>query len=101
MLHQVQRFDPVGVGARTLGECLRLQLSQLPDDTPGKALAYTLANGPLERLPKVGAAGIAAELKLDVGEVETAVQLLRSLDPQARACRSARSAATPTSLPTW
>ncbi|MFC5569709.1 RNA polymerase factor sigma-54 [Lysobacter yangpyeongensis] len=82
VLHQVQRFDPVGVGARTLGECLRLQLSTLPDDTPGKALAHQLANGPLERLPKVGAAGIAAELKLEVGEVETAVQLLRSLDPK-------------------
>jgi RNA polymerase sigma-54 factor len=82
VLHQVQRFDPVGVGARTLGECLRLQLSQLPATTPGKTLAYTLANGPLERLPKVGAAGIAAELKLALGEVETAVQLLRSLDPK-------------------
>jgi RNA polymerase sigma-54 factor len=82
VLHQVQRFDPAGVGARTLGECLRLQLSTLPDSTPGKALAHTLANGPLERLPKVGAAGIAAELKLDIGEVETAVQLLRSLDPK-------------------
>jgi len=82
VLHQVQRFDPVGVGARTLGECLRLQLSILPDDTPGKALAHRLANGPLERLPKIGAAGIAAELKLDVSAVETAVQLLRSLDPK-------------------
>ncbi|QNP41180.1 RNA polymerase factor sigma-54 [Lysobacter solisilvae (ex Woo and Kim 2020)] len=81
-LHQVQRFDPVGVGARTLGECLRLQLSTLPDDTPGRSLAHTLANGPLERLPKVGAAGIAAELKLDPVEVDTAVQLLRSLDPK-------------------
>jgi RNA polymerase sigma-54 factor len=82
VLHQVQRFDPVGAGARTLGECLRLQLSTLPDDTPGKALAHKLANGPLERLPKVGTAGIAAELKLDVTEVETAVHLLRSLDPK-------------------
>jgi len=82
VLHQVQRFDPVGVGARTLGECLRLQLATLPDDTPGKALAHTLANGPLERLPKIGAAGIAAELKLDPHAVEAAVQLLRSLDPK-------------------
>ena len=46
MLHQVQRFDPVGVGARTLGECLRLQLALLPDDTPGKALAQQLAERP-------------------------------------------------------
>ena len=82
VLHQVQRFDPAGVAARTLGECLRLQLAVLPDSTPGKTLAHTLANGPLERLPKVGAAGIAAELKLDLGDVETAVHLLRSLDPK-------------------
>lgn len=82
VLHQVQRFDPVGVGARNLGECLCLQLSQLPDNAPGKVLAHRLANGPLERLPKVGAAGLAAELRLDVADVETAVQLLRSLDPK-------------------
>ncbi|RDZ29388.1 RNA polymerase factor sigma-54 [Lysobacter silvisoli] len=82
VLHQIQRYDPVGVGARSLGECLRLQLSQLPAETPGRELASRLANGPLERLPKIGAAGLAAELKLDVAEVETAVQLLRSLDPR-------------------
>ena len=82
VLHTVQRFDPVGCAARTLGECLRLQLSTLPDLTPGKTLAWTLANGPLERLPRVGVAGIAAELKLEHDQVETAVQLLRSLDPK-------------------
>ncbi|KRD78113.1 RNA polymerase factor sigma-54 [Lysobacter sp. Root983] len=82
VLHQIQRYDPVGVGARSLGECLRLQLSQLPVETPGRELANSLANGPLERLPKVGVAGLAAELKLEVAEVETAVQLLRSLDPR-------------------
>ncbi|HCR33019.1 MAG TPA: RNA polymerase factor sigma-54, partial [Stenotrophomonas sp.] len=39
VLHQVQRFDPVGVAARCLGECLQLQLDVLPADTPGLALA--------------------------------------------------------------
>ncbi|MBU8976578.1 MULTISPECIES: RNA polymerase factor sigma-54 [unclassified Lysobacter] len=82
VLHQVQQFDPVGVGARSLGECLRLQLAQFTPETPGKALAHQLANGPLERLPRIGVAGLAAELKLDLGEAETAVQLLRSLDPR-------------------
>jgi RNA polymerase sigma-54 factor len=82
VLHQVQRYDPVGVGARTLGECLCLQLQILPDETPGKKLADSLAHGPLERLPKIGIQGLAAELKLDVCEVDTAVQLLRSLDPR-------------------
>ncbi len=82
MLHQIQRFDPVGVGARDLGECLRLQLDALPDNTPGKALAARLAGAPLERLPRIGVAGVASELKLDPAEVEVAVQLLRSLDPR-------------------
>ena len=82
VLHQVQQFDPVGVGARTLGECLRLQLHTLPGDTPGLVLAHSLANGSLERLPRIGIAGLAAELKLEFAEVETAVQLLRSLDPR-------------------
>ncbi|MBX9399768.1 RNA polymerase factor sigma-54 [Lysobacter sp. BMK333-48F3] len=82
VLHQVQRFDPVGAGARSLAECLNLQLGTLSDDTPGKALAQQIANGPLERLPRIGPAGIAAELKLDVADVEVAVQLLRSLDPR-------------------
>ncbi|WP_119718798.1 RNA polymerase factor sigma-54 [Cognatilysobacter tabacisoli] len=83
VLHQVQRFDPVGAGARSLGECLRLQLSVLPDDTPGRALACDLTqDSALERLPRIGPAGLAAELRRDLGEVETAVQLLRSLDPR-------------------
>lgn len=82
VLHQIQQFDPVGIGARSLGECLRLQLAQFSLDTPGKSLAHQLANGPLERLPRIGVAGLAAELKLDLSEAETAVQLLRSLDPR-------------------
>ncbi|GAB3747791.1 RNA polymerase factor sigma-54 [Lysobacter olei] len=82
VLCQIQRFDPVGVGARTLGECLQLQLETLPDATPGKSLATQLAQGPLERLPRVGVAGLAAELKLDPSDVDVAVQLLRSLDPR-------------------
>lgn len=82
VLHQVQRFDPVGVAARCLGECLQLQLDVLPTDTPGLALARQVAAGPLERLPRSGVAGLAHELKQPLAEVETAVALLRSLDPR-------------------
>jgi len=82
VLHQIQRFDPVGVGARTLGECLLLQLDVLAPDTPGRALARQIAAGPLERLPRSGASGIAHELKQPLAEVDTAIALLRSLDPR-------------------
>lgn len=70
------------MGARSLGECLDLQLLVLPADTPGLALARRIADGPLERLPRSGVAGIAHELREPLAEVEVAVQLLRSLDPR-------------------
>ncbi|KAF1055263.1 MAG: RNA polymerase sigma-54 factor [Stenotrophomonas maltophilia] len=82
VLHQVQHFDPAGVAARSLGECLQLQLGLLPADTPGLALARQIAAGPLERLPRSGVAGLAQELKQPLDAVDTAVALLRSLDPR-------------------
>jgi RNA polymerase sigma-54 factor len=82
VLRQVQRFDPPGVGARDLGECLSLQLALLPDATPGKALALRIADGLMERLHKAGVAGLAADLRCAVVAVEEALALLRTLDPR-------------------
>ena len=82
VLHRLHCFDPVGVGARDLGECLRLQLALLPDDTPGRALARDIAGDALERLPRASVDGLARELGRDPAEVATAVALLRSLDPR-------------------
>ncbi|KAF1713164.1 RNA polymerase factor sigma-54 [Pseudoxanthomonas sangjuensis] len=84
VLHQLQRFDPVGVAARDLGECLRLQLETLSDDTAGKTLALRIAadTAILERLPRSGATGLAAEFRRPVAELEAAIQLLRTLDPR-------------------
>lgn len=82
VLRQVQRFDPVGIGARDLSECLGLQLQQLDEATPGRELALVLVRDRLDRLPKVGASGLATEMKLPSAQVETAVDLLRSLEPR-------------------
>lgn len=82
VLHRIQQFDPIGVGARDLGECLRLQLRALEPDTHGRALAIRVTEGPLARLPKIGLEGLCAELDCDREEAQTAVELLRSLDPR-------------------
>jgi len=82
VLRQVQRFDPAGVGARDLGECLALQLAPLPDDTPGRNLAQRIASGPIDRLPKIGIEGMATELHCEVDQVNVALHLLRTLDPR-------------------
>ncbi|MCE7031860.1 RNA polymerase factor sigma-54 [Lysobacter sp. GX 14042] len=82
VLAQVQRFDPVGVGARDLSECLCLQLDVLGPDTPGRDIALRLAGSALERLPRMEPAALAAELGCGPGDVTTAIALLRSLDPR-------------------
>ena len=82
VLRQVQRLDPVGVGARDLGECLALQLDNLPEDTPGRALARRIATGPIDRLPRIGIEGVATELGCKLEQAEQALALLRSLDPR-------------------
>ena len=94
VLHRIQQFDPVGVAARDLGECLRLQLHGLPDETPGRAIALQLAAGPLERLPKIGIAGVCSLLGCSVDDAETAVRLLRTLDPRPGAQHGALPAGT-------
>ncbi|MFT4180159.1 MAG: RNA polymerase factor sigma-54 [Thermomonas sp.] len=82
VLHRIQQFDPVGVGARDLGECLTLQLRALSEDTPGRDTAIAIAAGPLQRLPKLGIDGVCAEIRCGRDQAETAVQLLRTLDPR-------------------
>src|SRR5262249_48192199 len=39
----VQTLDPAGVGARSVGECIELQLKQLDPETPGLTLAMQIA----------------------------------------------------------
>jgi RNA polymerase sigma-54 factor len=82
MLHRIQRFDPVGVGARDLRECLSTQLSALAPDTPGLVAAADILAGPLERLPKLGVEGLAQELRLPAEEVAAGLHLVRSLEPR-------------------
>lgn len=94
VLHRIQQFDPVGVGARDLGECLRLQLRTLPEDTPGRAAAFAIASGPLQQLPKIGIGGVCSALGCAAAEAETAVHLLRTLDPRPGAQHGALPAGT-------
>ena len=82
VLHLIQQFDPPGSGCRELGECLALQLRRLPDDTPARALALRICSEAIERLPRLGAQGIAAEFAVAGTEAEAAIALLRSLDPR-------------------
>jgi len=82
VLHRIQCFDPTGVGARTLGECLQAQLRALADDTPGRGLTLLIVAGLLDRLPRLGLDELAARLDCSPADAGVAVALLQSLDPR-------------------
>ncbi|HUW98518.1 MAG TPA: RNA polymerase factor sigma-54 [Acidiferrobacter sp.] len=83
VLHQIQNFDPVGVGARHLGECLDLQLRRLDPATPYRDTARLLANPAYLKL--VGQHDFK-ELKrlthLGPEVLNCALALLKSLNPR-------------------
>lgn len=78
----VQRFDPLGVGARDLSECLLLQLAQFAPDTPGLDLVRHLAAECLAELGEQDYAAIRRRLGCGAEDLEIAVALLRSLSPR-------------------
>src|SRR6185369_12735906 len=73
MLRIVQGFDPIGVGARDLGECVTLQLRVLDPATPGLATALTLAQAHLDQVASRELALLRRELKVSEEELEQAL----------------------------
>src|SRR3984957_18272995 len=74
----VQMLDPPGVGARTLSECLLLQLEQLATGTAGLAAAKTIARGHLELLAERELTGLRREMRIAEEELAHAVALVRA-----------------------
>ena len=78
VLDRVQRFEPTGVGARTLAECLLLQAIEAGEATP--AMRTLLDNLPLlaeGRLPK-----LQKLCGVDEAELRRLVRQLRCYDPK-------------------
>ncbi len=77
-LNIVQRFDPPGVAARDLRECLLIQLYQLPT-VP--ILAIALVDENLHALQNPRHQELAKSLNVSVEEIERALGEIRRLDP--------------------
>jgi RNA polymerase sigma-54 factor len=82
VLGLVQHLDPPGIGARTVGECIALQLRQLDPDTPGLATALELAAHHLELVAERESTLLKRELRASDEEIATALALVRSCHPR-------------------
>ncbi len=82
VLHRIQNFDPPGVAARDLRECLMIQLQQLPADTPLLADAKRLVGEHLSLLASRDYAQLTRRLKLDEQALQKVINLIQTLNPR-------------------
>src|SRR5690554_1011802 len=81
VLHLLQHFEPTGIGARNLAECLTIQLNMLSADTPWRSQALQLASEHLELIEARDFDNLRRRTKLNDQQLTEVVALLRSLNP--------------------
>lgn len=82
VLKLVQHFDPIGVGARDLRECLSIQLHALSEETPWRAQAITIVSDHLDSLAGRDFSTLCAKTRLSEAELDQAIKLIQSLNPR-------------------
>ncbi|MCL5102799.1 MAG: RNA polymerase factor sigma-54 [Armatimonadetes bacterium] len=82
VLAVIQTFDPPGVGARDLQECLRIQLERLEEDEQGNPLALAIVKDYWQDMLGGKIGRIARRLKVTAKEVIGAINFVkRQLNP--------------------
>jgi RNA polymerase sigma-54 factor len=79
VLSKVQDFDPAGVAARDLRECLIIQARSIGLEDP---LVLTILDQHLDRLIKRDFRGVARDLGVSIEEISVASRVIGTLDPR-------------------
>lgn len=82
VLHRVQQFDPAGVAAIDLADCLKLQLLQLPESTPFRKEALLVVTKHLKLLATQEQTKLLRKLEVTERQLDEIVTLIRTLDPK-------------------
>jgi RNA polymerase sigma-54 factor len=80
-LKRVQSLEPCGVGARTVAECLQLQLVDIENEAQ-RELARQIVTDHLDRLAQHDVNGLARALKRTPAQIETVCERIRHLNPR-------------------
>src|SRR5258708_11964348 len=79
VLRRIQEFDPVGVAARTLEECLLIQARHIGADDD---VVVGIVQRHLPNLEKKNYAAIAKDLNQPVEEIYEAAKVVQTFDPK-------------------
>ena len=78
VLHRLQRFDPVGVAARSPKECLLIQLEVLGQDDP---ILISLVDEHLEDIEKRRYKPLLRKFKIQMEDLKAYLDIIQTLDP--------------------
>ena len=81
-LQKVQQLDPIGIGARSISECIILQLRQLDASTPGLQLAIQLADGHLDLVANRDYGELRRSLRTSDEDLHNALALVKGCNPK-------------------
>ncbi len=81
VLHQIQNFEPSGIAARNLQECLQIQLRQLPASTPFLKETVELVNRYLGYLENKDFTQIRRKTGFSEDTLTAVIRLVQSLNP--------------------
>jgi RNA polymerase sigma-54 factor len=81
-LRHLQQLEPAGVGARTLGECLQLQLQAMPESTPYRPQALTVVKNHLDALATRDYAKLKKALRCEDDVLREVQRLIIGLNPR-------------------
>ncbi|MEA1062531.1 RNA polymerase factor sigma-54 [Erwinia sp. HR93] len=82
VLKRIQRFDPVGVAARDLRDCLLVQLSQFSPETPYLPEAHHIVDEYLSLLANHDFRALMRATRLKEDVLKNAVDFIQALDPR-------------------
>lgn len=82
VLKRIQHFDPIGVAARNLSECLLIQLAQYAADTPHIDNAKLLIKDYLDLIAGRDFRQLMRKTKLKEDELREAISLIQTLNPR-------------------
>ena len=82
VLKIIQDLDPTGVGARTLRECLLLQIEKRDKSQPSMNLAHTILDSHFEEFTKRHYDKIIARLVITENELKAAIDEVLKLNPK-------------------
>ncbi len=82
VLKRVQQFDPLGIASRSLQECLLLQLTALPNDTPFREETKNVLINYMHLLANRDFRQIIKESKLRESDLKNIMHLIQKLNPR-------------------